>query len=116
MIIEINIKVTYSSFCFLVHDEAVIDPLLKDLFSSPLSSETNTKAKEAFKLYASLFWRPKYSQSITPYYLQKRYYHIQAAPGGIFSPLIRKNPKLFQKIINNIVTPGDFYNVSMFTT
>ena len=96
--------------------EIVIDPLFKNLLSSSLSSESNKKTKEAFKLYASLFWRPKYSQSIKPYYLQKRYYHIQAAPGGVFSPLIRKNPKLFQKIINNIVTPGDFYNVSIFIT
>ena len=109
---EIDLLKIYSQFRFLVSVPTIIDPLLKHPLSSPLSIQTNHSAKEELKLYTSLFWKPVSLQSDKPYYLQKRYYHIQAAPKGVISPLIRKNTKLFQKMINTIVTPGDFYNVS----
>ena len=83
------------------------------LGSHPLHLETIAKAEENFRLYTNLFWKPKLhiKRNATDAF-KKRYYHIQAAPDGIFSPLIRKNPTLFQKMINNLVSPGDFYNVS----
>ena len=90
--------------------------LQKDPFSSPILAETDEKAIAALKAYTSLFWRPRYSSSIKINALKTRYFHIQAAPGGNFSPLIKKNPKLFKNIIHKVVNPGDFYNVSLFTS
>ena len=79
----------------------------------PLDKESISKAEESFRLYTSLFWRPKvYIKRNATDAFRKSYYHIQAAPDGIFSPLIRKNPALFQQIINREASPGDFYNVS----
>ena len=90
-----------------------IDLLLPDdPFTSPILAETSKKAKDALSAYTSLFWKPRYSSTSTKHSpFKTRYFHIQAAPGGKFSPLIKKNPNLFQNIIHKVVQPADFYKV-----
>ena len=90
------------------------DPsLLEGSFTFRSTPEMNEKGKDVLETYTSMFWKPKYRTLGNTNSLKRRYYHIQAAPKpGLFSPLIRKNPKLFKKLINKIVSPGDFFNVS----
>ena len=84
-------------------------------FNSPILSDTSEKAKDVLKTYTSSFWRPRpHSKVKTSDKVKLRYFHIQAAPGGHISPLIKKNPKLFQDLVHKVVQPGDFHNVSLF--
>ena len=79
-------------------------------------ADTNQKAKDALRIYTSLFWKPRYSTAAKADPFKTRYFHIQAAPGGKLSPLISKNPNLFRNIIHKVVQPGDFYKVSIISS